>query len=33
VAVIGTVVTQRYPAENRRLQDRIAAEGLVLSQF
>ena len=33
VAVIGTGITRYYPAENRELQDRIAAEGLVLSQF
>ena len=33
VAVIGTGITQVYPAENKVLQDRIAAEGLVLSQF
>ncbi|MFC3453530.1 DNA-processing protein DprA [Amycolatopsis speibonae] len=33
VAVIGTGVTRHYPTENRELQDRIAAEGLVISQF
>lgn len=33
VAVIGTGISRYYPAENRQLQDRIAAEGLVLSQF
>lgn len=33
VAVIGTGITKCYPAENRQLQDRIAATGLVLSQF
>lgn len=33
VACIGTGVTKYYPAENRSLQDRIAREGLVLSQF
>lgn len=33
VAVIGTGVNKYFPAENRPLQDRIAAEGLVLSQF
>jgi DNA processing protein len=33
VAVIGTGVTQSYPAENKALQARIADEGLVLSQF
>jgi DNA processing protein len=33
VAVIGTGITQAYPAENKALQARIAAEGLVLSQF
>ncbi|MDT7579923.1 MAG: processing protein [Pseudonocardiales bacterium] len=33
VAVIGTGITRYYPAENRPLQDRIAANGLVLSQF
>jgi DNA processing protein len=32
--VIGTGITRYYPAENRELQDRVAAEGqLVLSQF
>jgi DNA processing protein len=31
VAVIGTGITKHYPAENRQLRDRIAAEGLVLS--
>lgn len=33
VAVIGTGITRYYPAENRELQDRIARDGLVLSQF
>lgn len=33
VAVIGTGINKYYPAENRPLQERIAAEGLVLSQF
>lgn len=33
VAVIGTGINRRYPAENSALQDRIATEGLVLSQF
>jgi DNA processing protein len=33
VAVIGTGINRHYPVENRELQDRIAAEGLVLSQF
>lgn len=33
VAVIGTGINQSYPAENRELQRRIAAEGLVISQF
>jgi DNA processing protein len=33
VAVIGTGITRSYPAANRDLQDRIAADGLVLSQF
>ncbi|WP_203836682.1 DNA-processing protein DprA [Winogradskya humida] len=33
VAVIGTGITRYYPAENRALQRRIAAEGLVISQF
>lgn len=33
VAVIGTGITQSYPASNRPLQDRIAGNGLVLSQF
>jgi DNA processing protein len=33
VAVIGTGIDRYYPAENRPLQQRIAAEGLVLSQF
>ncbi len=33
VAVLGTGLSRYYPAENRDLQDRIAAEGLVLSQF
>jgi DNA processing protein len=33
VAVIGTGITRYYPAENRALQDRVAAEGLVISQF
>ncbi|MDN5790447.1 MAG: DNA-protecting protein DprA [Micrococcales bacterium] len=33
VAVIGTGIHQCYPAANRRLQARIAEEGLLLSQF
>ena len=33
VAVIGTGISQAYPAENRELQDEIASRGLVLSQF
>ncbi|MFE0153221.1 DNA-processing protein DprA [Nonomuraea sp. NPDC059007] len=33
VAVVGTGINQFYPAENRRLQERIGHEGLVLSQF
>lgn len=33
VAVVGTGITNVYPAENRELQERIAREGLVLSQF
>lgn len=33
VAVIGTGITRYYPAENQKLQDRIAHEGLVISQF
>ncbi|MHB1615508.1 MAG: DNA-processing protein DprA [Actinomycetes bacterium] len=33
VAVIGTGLLTHYPAENRRLQDRIGSEHLVLSQF
>lgn len=33
VAVVGTGITRYYPAENRALQERIGASGLVLSQF
>lgn len=33
VAVIGTGINRYYPAANRKLQDRIAEEGLLLSQF
>ncbi|GAA3364200.1 DNA-processing protein DprA [Saccharopolyspora gregorii] len=33
VACIGTGITVSYPAENRALQERIARDGLVLSQF
>lgn len=33
VAVIGTGVKNYYPADNRKLHDRIADEGMVLSQF
>lgn len=33
VAVIGTGINKHYPAANRKLQDRIAREGLLLSQF
>lgn len=33
VAVLGTGIRRYFPAENRDLQDRIAGEGLLLSQF
>jgi DNA processing protein len=33
VAVIGTGINRVYPAENRKLQEEIAARGLLLSQF
>lgn len=33
VAVVGTGIRRHYPAANRALQERIAAEGLLLSQF
>lgn len=33
VAVIGTGIDRSYPPENRDLQNRIAADGLVVSQF
>lgn len=33
VAVIGTGIRRHYPAANRTLQERIANEGLLLSQF
>ncbi|WP_062350122.1 DNA-processing protein DprA [Herbidospora yilanensis] len=33
VAVIGTGINKSYPAENRRLQEQISRDGLVLSQF
>ncbi|WP_253771951.1 DNA-processing protein DprA [Goodfellowiella coeruleoviolacea] len=33
VAVIGTGIRRAYPASNRALQDRIAGDGLVISQF
>lgn len=33
VAVLGTGINRVYPAANRELQERIAGEGLVLSQF
>lgn len=33
VAVIGTGINRQYPADNSELQDQIAANGLVLSQF
>lgn len=33
VAIIGTGITRVYPAENHALQERIATDGLVLSQF
>ena len=33
VAIIGTGIRKFYPPDNRALQERIAAEGLVLSQF
>lgn len=33
VAVIGTGIERAYPAQNAKLQERIAAKGLVISQF
>ena len=33
IAVIGTAINQYYPKENRMLQDEIARNGLVISQF
>jgi DNA processing protein len=33
VAVIGTGINRYYPKENRELQDRVATEGLLISQF
>lgn len=33
VALIGSGITRYYPPENKSLQERIAVEGLVLSQF
>lgn len=33
VAVIGTGINKVYPSENRDLQEKIAADGLLLSQF
>jgi len=33
VAMIGTGIHRYYPAENRQLQDTIAQQGLLLSQF
>lgn len=33
VAVIGTGINRSYPAANRQLQERVAEEGLLLSQF
>lgn len=33
VAVIGTGIRKSYPAENRDLQEQIAAQGLLISQF
>lgn len=33
VAVIGTGIDRAYPAQNARLQEEIAAKGLVISQF
>jgi DNA processing protein len=33
IAVIGTGITQTYPAENRDLADEIAETGLIVSQF
>ncbi len=33
IAVIGTPITQAYPAENKRLQERIYRDHLLISQF
>jgi DNA processing protein len=33
VGVIGTPIDQAYPAENRRLQERISGEHLLISRF
>jgi DNA processing protein len=33
VAVIGTPITRAYPAENKRLQEKIYREHLLISQF
>ena len=33
VAVVGTPINQAYPAENKRLQEQIYREGLLISQF
>ncbi len=33
VAIIGTGINKYYPAENHALQDQVAAEGLLISQF
>lgn len=33
IAVIGTPITRAYPAENKRLQEKIYAEHLLISQF
>jgi|ERR1043166_2258542 DNA processing protein len=33
IAVIGTPITQAYPAENKKLQERIYREHLLISQF
>lgn len=33
IAVLGTPITKHYPKENRELQDKIASEHLVLTQY